>query len=97
MTTTDGDTQDLFVERLAPGDPQSYLTPTGSARFEVREEVIRVGDEERRIKVRTTRHGPVISDVNAQAAAAAPKGHVIALAWAALSDENIVGARRASP
>jgi penicillin amidase len=89
MTTTNGDTQDLFVERLAPGDSSSYLTPTGTAKFEVREEVILVGDEERRIKVRSTRHGPVISDVNAQVAAATPKGHVIALAWAALSDENV--------
>jgi penicillin amidase len=40
MTTTGGDTQDLFVERVDPKDPQSYLTPKGSARFEVREEVI---------------------------------------------------------
>ena len=29
MTTTLGDTQDLFVERVAPDDPASYLTPSG--------------------------------------------------------------------
>lgn len=88
MTTTNGDTQDLFVERIAPGDPQSYDTPTGPAKFDVREEVIRVGSEERRIRVRSTRHGPVLSDVVASAATVLPQGHVFALSWAALSETN---------
>jgi len=88
MTTTLGDTQDLFVERVAPDDASSYLTPTGRAKFEVRDEVIGVRGEERRIKVRTTRHGPVISDVVKSMDGATPKGHVIALAWAALADDN---------
>lgn len=90
MTTTSSDTQDLFVERIAPSDPESYLTPTGKARFEVRDEVIRVAGEERRIRVRSTRHGPVISDVVKAASAAAPNGHVLALAWAAMTEDNAV-------
>jgi penicillin G amidase len=88
LTTTLSDTQDLFVERVAPDDPSSYLTPDGRARFEAREEVIRVGSEERRITVRKTRHGPVISDAVKQAGEAAPPGHVLALAWTALTPEN---------
>ena len=88
MTTTNSDTQDLFVERVAADDPKSYLTPKGRAAFEVREEVIRVGVEERRIRVRSTRHGPVISDVSKPAESATPKGHVMALAWAALTEDN---------
>ena len=88
MTTTNSDTQDLFVERLDPKDAQSYITPTGRAKFEVREEVIRVKGEERRIKVRSTRHGPVLSDISKPLGAATPKGHVIALAWAALDAAN---------
>ena len=88
MTTTNSDTQDLFVERLAADDADSYLTPTGRAKFEVREEVIRVGGEERRLRVRSTRHGPVLSDAVKGAEAAAPKGHVIAIAWAALTEDN---------
>ena len=90
FTTTNSDTQDLFVERVAPNDPESYLTPKGKARFEVREEIIRVSGEERRIRVRTTRHGPVISDAVKSAGEAAPKGHVLALSWAALTEENAV-------
>ena len=90
LTTTLGDTQDLFVERIVPNDPSSYVTPTGTAKFETREEVIRVGSEERRITVRATRHGPVISDAVKTAGEAAPKGHVLALAWAALTEDNVV-------
>jgi penicillin amidase len=90
FTTTNGDTQDLFVERIAPGDPASYVTPAGKAKFEVRDEIIRVGEEERRIRIRSTRHGPVISDVVKAAGEGAPKGHVLALAWAALTDEYSV-------
>ncbi len=90
MTTTNSDTQDLFVERVVPGDPSRYATPTGSAKFEEREEVIRVGKEERRIRVRSTRHGPVISDAVAAAADAAPAGYVIAVQWAALTERNTV-------
>jgi len=88
FTTTNSDTQDLYIERVAPDDPASYLTPQGREKFTVREEVIRVGGEERRIQVRSTRHGPVISDAVKQAAEVTPKGHVIALAWAALREEN---------
>ena len=88
MTTTNSDTQDLFVERVHPKDPRQYLTPQGWARFEVREEVIRVKGEERRINVRTTRHGPVLSDVVKPLAGATPPQHVMALAWAALDAGN---------
>jgi penicillin amidase len=90
FTTTNSDTQDLFVEKVAGGDPSSYVTPHGTARFELREEVIRVKDEERRIRVRSTRHGPVISDVVKGAAEALPKDRVLALAWAALTEDNTV-------
>ena len=88
MTTTNSDTQDLFIEKVVPGDESSYLTPQGPAKFEAREEVIRVGSEDRRIRVRTTRHGPVLSDAVKNAAEAAPRGHVLALAWTALRDDN---------
>jgi penicillin amidase len=88
FTTTNGDTQDLFVERVAPNDPSSYVTPTGTERFATREEVIRVRGEERRITVRETRHGPVLSDALNAMGRATPRGHVIALAWSALTEEN---------
>ena len=86
FTTTNSDTQDLFVEKLVGDD--GYLTPQGPAKFDVREETIRVGPEARRIRVRSTRHGPVLSDALGAMQGAAPKGYVMALAWAAMSDDN---------
>jgi penicillin amidase len=88
MTTTNSDTQDLFVEKVAENDRASYVTPTGTEKFETREEVIRVKDEERRILVRTTRHGPVVTDVIRGAKEALPKDRVLSLAWAALTEDN---------
>jgi penicillin amidase len=88
LTASNADTQDLFVERIVAGDADSYVTPQGSAKFDTRDEVIRVGAEERRIRVRATRHGPVISEAVRSAGTAAPEGHVLALAWAALREDN---------
>ncbi|MBU0726735.1 MAG: penicillin acylase family protein [Alphaproteobacteria bacterium] len=63
FTTTHSDTADIFIERLDPADPTRYLTPEGSATFESRKEIIRVrGGEPVTLTVRSTRHGPVISD-----------------------------------
>src|SRR5579875_1702513 len=42
MTSTGSDVEDVFVEKIDPGDPGRYLTPAGSAPFRLRHEVIRV-------------------------------------------------------
>lgn len=90
LTTTHADTQDLFVERLDPANPDRYLTPEGSMPFNVREEIIRVRGRRapETLVVRTTRHGPVLSDISTDAAQAAAPGTVIALAFAALRDDD---------
>ncbi|MHA1537220.1 MAG: penicillin acylase family protein, partial [Alphaproteobacteria bacterium] len=64
FTNTHGDVQDFFIERFVPGENSYYQTPEGPRAFETREETIHVaGAESERLTVRTTRHGPVISDV----------------------------------
>ena len=35
LTTTGGDSQDLFVEKIDPEDKNRYLTPDGSRAFHV--------------------------------------------------------------
>ena len=90
LTTTHADTQDLFVERLAPDAPNRYLTPDGSLPFETRMEEIRIrgrGTPEQ-LQVRTTRHGPVISDIASSAAELAGSDSVIALSFAALREDD---------
>lgn len=90
LTTTHADTQDLFIERIDPANPDRYLAPQGSLPFDVREEMIRVRGRStpEKLVVRTTRHGPVLSDISTDAAQAAAPGTVIALAFAALRADD---------
>ena len=90
FTNTGADTQDLFVEKLDPENPARYLAPDGYRRFEVHREVIEVkGGEDVVLRVRETRHGPVLDDASAGAAGASPPGHVLALGWTALRDDDL--------
>ncbi len=62
FTTNGADVQDIFVE--TPVGPDHYQTPDGPRPFTVREERIRVrGQPDVMLRVRGTRHGPVISDL----------------------------------
>ncbi len=83
LTTPHSDTQDLFVERLAPDASDHYLTPAGAIPFETRAERIRVRfSEDRLLTVRATRHGPVLSDLGWDLAAASlDDGEVLSLAF----------------
>ncbi len=85
FTTTNLDSQDLFVERVDPGDPGKYVTPDGSRPFGAREEYINVRfGEQVKIRLRTTRHGPVVSDVLDPKGTEVESGHVLALSATAL-------------
>jgi len=89
FTNTHPDTEDVFIERLAPGDPERYLTPHGYQTFERRRELIKVkGGAEVELWVRSTRHGPVISDVSTHARGLTPTGHVLALSWTGLAPDD---------
>ncbi len=81
--------QDLFVETVDPSDPAKYLTPSGSRPLETREETIRVKDApDVRLTVRTSRHGPVLSDVSKEVGAITGPGQAIALAYPGLGDRD---------
>lgn len=83
LTTTGADTEDLFIERVAEADPTRYETPNGTLGFRTETFAIGVkGEAPRAVKLRHTRHGPVISDIDPDLATLAGKGHVIALATA---------------
>jgi penicillin amidase len=91
FTTTGSDVQDLFVERVDPAAPDRYLTPQGSEPFETRDEVIRVhGSEPVPLRIRRTRHGPVISDVSTAAGTVAGEGEVVSLAFTAITPEDTI-------
>lgn len=80
FTTTNADTADLTIERVAPANPALYLTPEGPRAFELREEVFQArGAAPVTLTMRRTRNGIVISDFDAGAASAAPNGELLAL------------------
>jgi penicillin amidase len=88
FTNTGTDVQDLYIEKLDGDD--GYLAPEGPRPFEKRLEIIKVkGGNDVTLHVRTTRHGPVISDVHPGAADAAGSGYVMAFAWPTLRDDDM--------
>ncbi|MCX7371077.1 MAG: penicillin acylase family protein, partial [Alphaproteobacteria bacterium] len=63
FTTTHSDTQDVFIERVLDAD--HYATEDGPRRFTTREARLRIrGGGEEVLRVRETRHGIVISDLD---------------------------------
>ena len=77
LTNTGADVQDLYLERL-------------DSPFSEREEIIKVkGAADERLRVRMSRHGPVISEVSRSAVEAAPRGYAVSLAWTALAEDDL--------
>ena len=74
------DDVDFFVEEVDPRDSTRYRTPAGWEPFRVRHDTIRVKGADPVVqRVRSTRHGPVLSDVEKQRAG----GRVLAMRWTA--------------
>ncbi|HLI11821.1 MAG TPA: penicillin acylase family protein [Alphaproteobacteria bacterium] len=89
MTTTGGNVEDLFIEKLDPQNPGRYLSPEGSLAFRTRTEQINVrGAAPVTLTVRETRHGPVISDVVEDLAKATERGTVVSLAATWMRPDN---------
>ena len=92
LTTADSNVQDLFIETVDPTDPSKYLTPEGPKPFETREETIHVkGGADVQLVIRASRHGPVLSDVNADLANFAGPDKAVALAFTGLGDHDTTG------
>ena len=73
------DDVDFFVEQVDSADASRYRTETGWVPFEVREEKILVkGGQTVTQRVRSTRHGPVLSDVDDRLG-----DRVLAMRWTA--------------
>ena len=85
FTTTGADVQDVFIETPTPDG--GYATPDGPRPFTIREERIRVrGQPDEVLRVRETRHGPVISDLSGKG------GPVLAVAMANLAPGDTAAA-----
>jgi penicillin amidase len=86
FTTTDSDAQDLFIETIAPDQPDHYQTPDGPQPIRTETVTIAVkGEAPVEYVRRETRHGPVISDALPLAETLAGEGRMISLAWNGLN------------
>lgn len=90
FTNTNPDVQDLYLEQIDPADAGRYRTPQGWESFGVRQEVFKIkGQPDLQLSLRSTRHGPVLSDVQAVYGQFLDQGkYAVALRWAALDTDN---------
>ena len=81
VTNTGPDVQDLYAESFDPHDSTKYLHNGAWVDAEIRDEVIRIrGKRDYQLRVRVTRHGPIISQ----------EGHRdLALRWTALEPQAL--------
>ena len=94
FTNTGPDVQDTYLEQIDPNDSTRYRLPKPDdaeaawASFETRQELIRVkGGDDVALQVRSTRHGPVISDLPAYQWLDR-KRYALTLRWSALDANN---------
>lgn len=89
LTSSFMDDIDLYVEQLNPDNPEQYRTPDGWAGFETRRSIIQVADGTPiTVTLRWTENGPVIPGTHWDFGTVTPAGHVMSMAWTALTDEN---------
>ncbi|SLN28308.1 Acyl-homoserine lactone acylase QuiP precursor [Roseivivax jejudonensis] len=89
ITSSYLDDQDLHLEELDPEDPQRYRTPDGWAEFETRRSIIEIADDQPiTVTLRWTENGPVLPGSVYDLGAITPPGHVMSLAWTALSGRD---------
>lgn len=100
VTNLAADTQDLYVERMNPDNPNQYEFEGDWVDLEVRTETIEIaGTNPKRIEVRSTRHGPIISDrygplddFGTEAGIEVPINYAVTLQWTALEPGRLVQA-----
>lgn len=89
FTNTGSDVQDVFIEKVNPANPREYQTPEGWRPFAVDEISIAVkGADVRKVERRRTRHGPVLPGFYRNLEGMLGPGHVAALQWTALTDDD---------
>ena len=95
FTNTGPDVQDLYLEQINPANPAQYRVPAPSgqtawADFATRSETIRVkGQPDVTHVVRSTRHGPVLSDAQKLHGEVVDTAKfVLSLRWTALDADN---------
>jgi penicillin amidase len=81
FTNVMADDADFYIEKINPANPDQYEFMGDWEDMTIREQIIKVkGAENVKFKVRLTRHGPIIDDINNYAE---PQGTVLSMRWTA--------------
>ncbi|MDP5216285.1 penicillin acylase family protein [Ruegeria sp. 2205SS24-7] len=89
ITSSYVDDQDLYIEQLNPDNPEEYLTPEGYKPFENRPSIIQIKNAAPiTLTLRWTENGPVLPGSMYNLGSITPPGHVVSLAWTALSPND---------
>ena len=90
MTTPGADTTDIYIEDLDPNNSAQYVTSSGPRRFQTRQETIKIrGETPVDFVIRSSRHGPIISDVIPHLANLGGTGKVLALSATILDTDDL--------
>jgi penicillin G amidase len=99
FTNNGPDVMDLYIEQVNPANPDQYEVNGQWVDMTVQTETINVsGGNPVLLTVRSTRHGPIVSDVympkkfTEKSGVALPDNYVIALRWTALQPAHIFDA-----
>ncbi|MCU0908347.1 MAG: penicillin acylase family protein [Rhodobacteraceae bacterium] len=86
LTSSYMDDLDLFIEEVNPDNPDQVRTPDGWADMPARETIIEVaGAAPVTLTLRFTQNGPVLPATLFDLGSVTPPGHVVSVAWSALS------------
>ncbi|MEM9031038.1 MAG: penicillin acylase family protein, partial [Pseudomonadota bacterium] len=89
LTSSYLDDQDLLIEELNPTNPTQIRTSAGWTPLRSRDSIINVKDAEpQTVKLRWSENGPILPGVHLDLAQITPPGHVVALSWTGLSEED---------
>ena len=89
LTSSYGDDQDVFIEKLNPANREEVQTPDGWAKMRARTSLINVKDAEPvNVTLRWTDNGPVLPGSHYNLGTITPPGHVASLGWTALNPAN---------
>lgn len=89
LTSNYLDDQDILIERLNPDNTQEYETPDGYAQFETERSIIAIADAPPvTLTLRRSVNGPILTGSQFDLGTVTPAGHVAALSWTALSQED---------
>ncbi len=97
LTNVEADVMDLYIEKINPDNPDQYEFNGQWVDMTLRTETINVGGKDPvTLTVRSTRHGPIVSDsygdladFGTKAGITLPENYAISLRWTALEPSTI--------